>query len=463
MRHIISSEQHPAVASRRRRVVKVAALFVAASVALTACAPGVQAGNTSALGAISTAVPTDKKIVLTLSHYETGGGATAIDQLVKGYEKLHPNVTIKIAYTSFNDYGKRIKLTMSSNSAPDIAEVGQAYVMTGPLVKADLLRPLDDYAKAYGWASRFKPGLLDEARFQPDAKSFGSGKLYGMALGGNMAGIFYNKTALTRLGIEVPFTDVAAFEQALKTAKSAGEIPIELGNSDQWPANHILSTLISQYEPQKDMLGWIYGKAGSTFDTPGIQKATETMAAWSEKQYIDPAANGISGDDALARFAKGTGVFSISGNWNVTQLSDLMKDNVGFTAFPPVKAASPLRATGATTSPYGISSKSKNPDVAANFIDYMTAPASAKILTAGGYAPLVSSDKTAAGASPLQKEFNAVWSKVLADDGLTLYLDWATTNMGDTLFPAIQELIAGKTTSKNLVATVQSEWVKAHQ
>ena len=462
MRHIFLKRQS-LVVQRSGRIGAAAAVLVAASLAMTGCAPGVQEGNTSNQGAISTTVPSNKKISLTLSHYETGGGATAIDQLVKGYEKLHPNVTIKIAYTSFNDYGKRIKLTMSSASAPDIAEVGQAYVMTGPLVKAGLLRPLDDYAKAYGWASRFKPGLLDEARFQPDAKSFGTGKLYGMALGGNMAGIFYNKNAIARLGIKVPFTDIAGFEKALSTAKSAGEIPIELGNSDQWPANHILSTLISQYEPQKQMLGWIYGKAGSTFDTAGIQKATETMATWSTKQYIDPAANGISADDALSRFAKGTGTFSISGNWNVTQLSDQMGDNVGFTAFPPAKAGQPLRATGATTSPYGISSKSKNPDVAANFIDYMTAPSAAKILTAGGYAPLTSTGQAPADASTLQKEFNTVWSNVLADDGLTLYLDWATTNMGDTLFPAIQELMAGKVTSKNLITTVQSEWVKAHQ
>ncbi|QNE46193.1 extracellular solute-binding protein [Glaciihabitans sp. INWT7] len=462
MRHVFF-QQHPLVKRQHGRLGAVASMVVAASLALTACAPGVQAGTTSNQGAISTAVPADKKITLTLSHYETGGGATAIDQLVKGYEKLHPNVTVKIAYTSFNDYGKRIKLTMSSASAPDIAEVGQAYVMTGPLVKAGLLRPLDDYAKAYGWASRFKAGLLDEARFQPDAKSFGTGKLYGMALGGNMAGIFYNKNAITRLGITVPFANVADFEKALSTAKAAGDIPIALGNSDQWPANHILSTLISQYEPQQKMLGWIYGKAGATFDSAGIQRATETMASWSAKQYIDPAANGISMDDSLSRFAKGTGVFSISGNWNVTQLSDQMGDNVGFTAFPPAKTGQPLRATGATTSPYGISSKSKNPDVAANFIDYMTAPAAAKILTAGGYAPLTSKGQTPADASPLQKEFNTVWSKVLADDGLTLYLDWATTNMGDTLFPAIQELMAGKITSKNLITTVQSEWVRAHQ
>ena len=438
----------------------MAGTLLAASVAISACAPGAAAPQAATASAISTAVPTEK-VSLTIAHFENGGNGAAIDKLISAYEQKHPNVTIKAAYTSFNDYGKSIKLSMSSDSAPDIAQVGQAYTMQGPLVKAGLLRPLDAYAKAYGWDTRFQAGLLNQSRFQPDGKSFGAGNLYGLALGGNMVGIYYNKATLANLGITVPFNDVAAFDAALAKVKAAGQVPIELGNSEQWPGNHVLSSLIAQYAPISQQVAWVYGKKGATFASPGVTQATTTMSTWAKNGYFDPAANGTSNDDAVARFAKGTGAFFISGNWTLATIEQKMGNNAGFTAVPPATAGAPARATGATTSPFGISTKTQHADVAANFIDFMTRPEAAQTLSAGGYAP-VAPGATPAAVSPLQQEFNAVWSKVLADDGLCLYLDWSTTSMGDTLFPGVQELIGDKTTPDKLVTAVQADWVKAH-
>jgi len=434
--------------------------MLAATAVTSACAPGAAAPQQATSSAISTSVPTDK-VSLTIAHFESGGGGTAIDKLISAYEQKHPNVTIKAAYTSFNDYGKSIKLSMSSDSAPDIAEVGQAYTMQGPLVKAGLLRPLDAYAKAYGWDTRFQTGLLNQSRFQPDGKSFGAGNLYGLALGGNMVGIYYNKKAIAQLGITVPFKDVADFNAALAKVKGAGQVPIELGNSEQWPGNHVLSSLIAQYAPLDQQVAWVYGKKGASFASAGVIQATTTMSTWARNGYFDPAANGTSNDDAVARFAKGTGAFFISGNWTLASIEEKMGKNAGFTPVPPVTAGAPARATGATTSPFGISSKSKHADVAANFIDFMTRPEAAQTLSAGGYAPVAPGAATAA-ASPLQQDFNAAWSKVLTDDGLCLYLDWATTSMGDTLFPGVQELLGDKTTPDKLVTAVQADWVKAH-
>lgn len=448
---------------RRHHIRRISALGLAAvlGLSLAACAPGGQATTDSAKGPISTSVPSDKKVTITLSHWEVGGNATAINTLISNYEKKHPNITIKTSFTSFNDYGKRIKLSMSSASAPDIAQVGQAYVMMGPLVKAGLLRPIDDYSKAYGWEKRFGAGLLDQARFVKDASSFGTGDLYGLALGGNMVGLYYNKATLSALGITVPLKDMAALDDALAKVKASGQIPIELGNSEQWPGNHVLSSLIAQNESQSDLLNWIYGKKGATFSTAGVKKSADTMSEWATKGYIDPAANGINNDDAIARFAGGTGAFFISGNWSLATLSEKMGDKAGFIAFPPAKAGDPARATGATTSPFAISSKSKYPDIAANFIDYMNQPAQAEILSSNGYAPLLPTGTEVAGASGLQKDFDGVWGKVIKDDGLDLFLDWSTTSMGNTLFPAIQEMIAGKTTPDQLIENVQSEWTKS--
>jgi raffinose/stachyose/melibiose transport system substrate-binding protein len=423
------------------------------------CAPGestTEPTETETSG-ISNVVPTDVDINLTLATWEVGGLFDSIQSIVDAYEAKYPNVNIEITTSSFNDYGQNIKLQASGEDAPDIIQAGQGFTMMGPLVEAGLMRPLDDYAELYGWADRFGPGLLDQARFEADGSKFGTGNLYGLAKGGNMVGIFYNREILAELGITAPFASMADFEAALEAADAAGYIPMALGNSEQWPANHSLSILISQTCDNKEMLGWIFGNDGADYTAPCFLEATQTMERWADTGLIDPNANSLSFDDGINRFAEGNSAFFVTGNWALPTMAEKMGENVGFAGFPPVTAGGPARATGATTSPFGISSKTEWPDVAANFLDFMTGPETADLRANGGYAPLLT-DVAIAESTQLINEYNAQWKKVIAEDGLTLFLDWSTVGMGAVLFPAIQELIANRIDSNELVNRVQAEW-----
>jgi hypothetical protein len=87
----------------------------------------------------------------------------------------------------------------------------------------------------------------------------------------------------------------------------------------------------------------------------------------------------------------------------------------------------------------------------------MTGPETADLRANGGYAPLLT-DVAIAESTQLINEYNAQWKKVIAEDGLTLFLDWSTVGMGAVLFPAIQELIANRIDSNELVNRVQAEW-----
>jgi raffinose/stachyose/melibiose transport system substrate-binding protein len=447
---------------RRWRVARLAAGMTITALVVAGCAPGDAATETTETetSGISKEVPTDVEINLTLATWEVGGLFDSIQSIVDAYEAKYPNVNIEITTSSFNDYGQNIKLQASGEDAPDIIQAGQGFTMMGPLVEAGLMRPLDDYADLYGWADRFGPGLLDQARFEADGSKFGTGNLYGLAKGGNMVGIFYNREILADLGITAPFASMADFEAALEAAKAAGYIPMALGNSEQWPANHSLSILISQTCDNKEMLGWIFGNDGADFTAPCFLEATQTMERWADTGLIDPNANSLSFDDGINRFAEGNSAFFVTGNWALPTMAEKMGENVGFAGFPPVTAGGPARATGATTSPFGISSKTEYPDVAANFLDFMTGPETADLRANGGYAPLLT-DVAIAESTQLINEYNAQWKKVIAEDGLTLFLDWSTVGMGAVLFPAIQELIANRIDSNELVKRVQAEWEAA--
>jgi len=444
--------------------IRLFAAVAISALAVSACAPGAttvtpEPSPEPAASGISKEFPSDVPIELTLASWEVGGLQESIGAIIDAFEAKHPNVTITPEYASFNDYGQRIKLQMTGDDAPDIAQAGQAFTMMGPLVEAGLLRPLDDYAELYGWGDRFGPGLLDQARFEPDGSKFGTGNLYGLAKGGNMVGIFFNREIVEELDITIPFNTMADFDAALEKAKAAGYTPMALGNADAWPANHTLSILISQFCDNSEMLAWIYGNEGADFTAPCFLEATSLMEKWADGGWIDPAANSLSFDDGINRFAEGNSAFFVTGNWALPTMADKMGDNVGFTGFPGAAAGAPGRATGATTSPFTISAKTEWPDVAAAFLDFMTGPETAELRANGGYAPLLT-DVQIAESTQLINEYNAVWARVIKDDGLTLFLDWSTVGMGGVLFPAIQELIANQISAAELVAKVQAEWAK---
>jgi len=454
---------------RRWRAAQISAGIALTALVFSGCAPGQTAETTAstpteteteAAAGISTEVPTDVDIELTLSTWEVGGLNESIKAIAEAYETKYPNVDIVIDDSlGFGDYGSAIELKASGDDAPDIIQAGQGYTMMGPLVEAGLLRPIDDYAELYGWADRFGPGLLDQARFESDGSKFGTGDLYGLAKGGNMVGIFFNREIMADLGLTPPFADWASFSAALEAADGAGYIPMALGNSEQWPANHTLSILISQTCDNATMLGWIFGNDGSDFTSDCFLQAAETMETWSDTGLIDPAANSLTFEDGINRFAEGNSAFFVTGNWALPTMVEKMGENVGFAGFPPVEAGGPARATGATTSPFTISAKTEWPDVAANFIDFMTGPETAELRANGGYAPLLTDVEIAEADATVINEYNAVWKEVIAQDGLTLFLDWSTVGMGAVLFPAIQELIADQTDAASLVEVVQAEWV----
>ena len=136
------------------RLALITASLAATALLISGCAPGGATDAGGELGAISKEFPSDVDIELILATWEDDATVTA---LVDAFEAKHPNVTIKIVASSFNDYLQNVKLQMSSEEAPDIVQAGQGYTMMGPLVQAGTMRPIDDYAELYGWADRFGP------------------------------------------------------------------------------------------------------------------------------------------------------------------------------------------------------------------------------------------------------------------------------------------------------------------
>ena len=290
-------------------------------------------------------------------------------------------------------------------------------------------------------------------------KTFGTGSLYGLPQVGEVVGVYVNTKHLQEAGLQTP-TTWEEFEASMATLKSKrpNESPLVLGNLDKWPAVHVFGPVQAQFVAPDTIRQLGFGQKGGSWQTPENTTAAQTLVGWVDKGYLDGKANGLGYDPAWQSFAKGQGTYLMAGTWLAPDLAKTMKDDVTFILPPASKAAGgKVVSTGGTGIPWAISAKSKNPDAAAAYIDFITNSDAMKTLAETGNLPVV---ETAAQKAPdrlTQDVFNA-FGTIVDQNGLVPYLDYATPTMGDTLGAALQDLLAKKKTPEQFLETVQKDY-----
>ena len=442
-------EQDRRYARRRPRWLLV--VLVAGLVALVAA--------TTATGK-STAPAEDITLKLFDADNDPGPNAEQIE-LVKRFEKANPGVKIKRTSLPFNNFLNTVKLEMSSSDAPDVANGNQGPQIDGALVKGKLIVPLTSYAKKFGWNKLWTPTTLAPNTFSADGTQFGTGTLFGVSSRAEIVGVYYNKTKLKALGMAVPKT-MAEFEKILAAALAKGEPPFMIGNLDKYPGGHYMMTLADHYSSPAALRNWVFGRKGATFDTPTVQKAAAKLQEWAKKGYFEKSFNSVKDSDAQARFAKGEGTFVISGPWVNGGFVNGLKNNVGFFLLPPEQAGGPTKATGSVSLPIHISSKSKNPEMAAKFLNFLTTTEAAGVILAKGDLPARPLANPKVDPNSSIASIVAAWRKTSQSPNLVPYLDWPTPTMFDTLMGGVQSLMAGQKSPQDFTKAVQADWAKYH-
>lgn len=440
---------------RKLRVTAVVIGAVASALVLASCsAPG--SGTTTSATTASTitskvTVADVKKLgTTTLDMWADQAEQPLMKKVVPAFEKKYPNVTVDITYKSFDDLVSTVVNAAASSTPPDVFEGNIGYAVDGALVKAKLVRPLDDVAKVYGWTSGTGASTLAPARWNSSATTFGSGTLYGMSPISEVQGIYYNKAKLSALGLTPP-TTIAELENDLPDIEKAGQQPLMLGDSDQYAATHIFSDIAVTEQSPSSIRDWIGGASGSTFETDGNVKTAETMAAWAKAGYFGSGYNGLSNEDAIAKFAKGTGVFFVGGSWNGASLT---ASSFGLSSLVS-------GGVGATASPWHISSKTKKASAAIAWLDFLHSKTVGQEILDTGRLPVITDGVTS--SDPLQEQTLTALKDTIAKGTQVGYYDWTTTDMLTVMGGALQEVMAGRITPKQFTETVQATWAKGHK
>ena len=393
-------------------------------------------------------------VTLTIWDQEVRGGQKKqITRLNEAFMSTYPNVKIKRVAKSFTDIQTTLKLAVSGPNAPDIVEANQGRQVMGQLVKGGLLKPLDAYADAYGWNDRWSKTLLDLNKFSSDGKQFGSGDLYGVSQQGEIVGVFYNRDMVKT----VPKT-FEEFESMLAAAKKKGQTPISFGNLDKFGGIHEFQTVQNQFASKDATRNFVFAKDGASFDTSENKEAATTLQDWAKKGYFTKDFNGTGYDPAWQQFTKGKGPFTIAGTWITSDALSALGDKLGFFLMPGKEAGAEPVSLGGESLPWGITSKSKNADVAAAYIDFITNAKAADVQVETDNLP--ATQATTEPSAPVQKEIFAAWKQLNDTDGLTPYMDYATPTFYDDFSGAVQKLLAGKTSPDAFTKSVQEVYAK---
>jgi len=391
------------------------------------------------------------------AYFETGFPLPS--KLSEEFTKQFPNVTFDIKEDQFANLMENSPRVLSEDNAPDLIRLPSM----SDLVANGLLKNLDGYFTEFGW-DKFPSAQLVQLRVEEGGRPRGTGSLYAMGLNYSMTGVFYNKELAAKVGMTEPPKTLAELDALLAKAKEAGIQPIMQWNKSTGGLAFPLQNLMGAYGPPEPINDWIFQKDGATINTPENLKAAEHLEGWVKAGYFPSDANAIEYFQMMSRFIGGEGLFMFDGDWESGNLDTNAAGKFGFFLMPSVTADGRHAAMSAPLT-FGIGEKSKNPDCAAFFLNWVATNEEARKINVavGGSNPGGPPDLAIPAVTPGSvTEATLAAGQVLAkENGAMDFIANATGAIfaaGWT--PELQKLVGGQQTAKGLLEAVQDEYEK---
>ena len=313
------------------------------------------AASAALLGAVGAGQAQEIKF-WTLS-YSTPEIAKAYEKIVKDFEAANPGVTIKIENRGTDEHKSALRVAAGSDQAPDIYFMWAGLGLGGEFVKSGLALPMDKYYDKYKWDDEFiAPSLVFSNQYP--------GGRYGLPSTFRGEALYYNKALFKKAGIDsVPTTYPELVAAADKLA--AAHIPaITFGGTVNWHVMRLMDELL-EVKCGPETHDALMTMKVSWAAEPCATAAFEELHRWTSKYILKPFM-GIDQAQSYNLFLAGKAAMMLEGNWLVGQLKSANR-TADFGVFPFPGAP---RLYGFAEYNY-ISSKSKNPDIAAKFLDYL--------------------------------------------------------------------------------------------
>ena len=309
------------------------------------------------LGAATSALAGDVK-VWTLT-FANDAGNQAWTKIIAEFEAANPGIKIKLENRAVDEHKAALRVAANSSEGPDIYFSWAGYGLGGEFVNAGLSAPLDKYYAQYKWDDRF---LSTTTGF---SKQYGAAR-HGVPYTFHAEALYYNKAAFAKAGITAEpktYNELVADNEKLK---AAGIAPITFGGTVNWHVMRLMDVLLETKCGAEKHDALMATKADWSKEACATDAFNE-LHKWTSNYFLKPFM-GIDQGQSYNLFLAGKSAMMLEGDWLVGQLggSKVKLDDYGVFPFP----TGTNRLYGFAEYNY-ISSKSKNPDEAAKFLDYL--------------------------------------------------------------------------------------------
>jgi raffinose/stachyose/melibiose transport system substrate-binding protein len=399
-----------------------------------------------ATSAVSTGAHAAPKKTFNIWWYEKGTAmATVWNDALTEFKKENPNVQVNFQLKTWAQLQNAGNALLSSNSAPDLSEWNKGNATAGSASQANLLTDLSPWATKYKWDKVLVPSVKLYGQYTNGI--MGSGKLYGVPSYGEYVSWFYNKDMFAKYGVTVPKT-FADLEAALAKFKAAGVAPISMAGKD-YLIVHLAYGLVAS----KANLQWVRDFQAFAhpvnFAGPQWSFAANTIAKWNQAGYFEPNVAGVDATTAVADFEKGTYPLLFGGTW-------LDQDvQAKATSFKWGKFAMPGNlAVGSAGNLLVIPAKSKQKDLAAEFINMILSPKYQNELAKDGGLPIAAQPSYVATVKdPVALLTNTLFSSIVKSKGLAMYPDWPVNGYYNELLADSTQLLSDNNTATYIQKT----------
>ena len=370
--------------------------------------------------------------------------AEVLQKLKDGFIALHPevtDVTLNSGGTITDGLGRLNNAVLAGDQIDVILcaanPVNTSYARLG------LISPVDDLVASMG--DRFIDGAVSNFTV--------GGKVWGVPMSAvNVTTFFYNKDIFDAAGVAEPAT-YEEFVAAVPALTAAGVIPVvhQGKNAWMWPLYYMSSLSQTTGNQQLELVEATL-KGEKKFTDPESVEALKLAYGWVQDGLLDPQSNELDEEAMKSVFYAGRAASYFGGSWDVPGLTTNATFNWGVFMFPKYESqpGTPVAYGGAETG-LCVSSSSKNPELAKQFIAYASEDAQAKMML-DPISPIATSNK---GVPGVDTEIAKDLSTYLPT---SKFLDWVwPRELTSTIQTEIQNMMGGGETPEQAAANMQAK------
>ncbi len=307
----------------------------------------------------------DEKVTLTYGLWDQAQ-VPAMKQIIAGFHAEHPNIDVQIQVTPWETYWTKLQTAATAGTAPDVFWMTIMYAEYYAAGGAVL--PLDDQIKKAGIDMNNYVDAIRTAYTYDD-------KIFGMPKDVNGFGLCYNKKLFDAAGVKYPdanwtWDDVISAAQKL-TDPSKGVYGIAAPNADE----------LTWYLTVPQTGGSIISadQKSSGYADANTIKGIEFWTDMITKYKVSPSLQQTTDTDPLALLTSGKIAMRYCGSWEPEEIAAVPYGKANIDIAPLPLGPNGNRNYYSNGLANEISAKSKHPEQAWQFVQYLSSKESAAL------------------------------------------------------------------------------------